>query len=353
MPQYKILGLQSYADNLKNIKIKDPVILQNEKYNIKSKNAVGVYTIDNKKIGYLSIDKSLDTEKYKNSYTISKILLNLEHPIVEINRYYPSVGYIKNVEYPYIKKIKYNRTIIKPSQKTEKSLIGLINYFKTKKKKIQKIGITFEDNHYINIIILISKNIEEYYTVTNEYYTLYSDKFDELYENELIDNIFYRDFLCHRLECYFERNYNQIDTNTYNFEYNIDIISIHEETNIDSLKAILYLRYLIDNDDTYIIKKYNTIDNNVINKLTLIFNLYPNIQLGNFYYDHNLKIYAYINFVNDDHLIDILDNVDINTNDNIYDNNNKICNTIMKGQLCEKKYIIIYNPIKGLIYKIK
>ncbi len=353
MPQYKILGLQSFADNLKNIRINDPVILQNEKYNIKSKNAVGVYTSDNKKIGYLPIDKSLDTEKYKNSYTISKILLNLEHPIVEINRYFPSIGYITNVEFPYIKKIKYEMNIIKPSQKTEKALVGLINYFKTKKKRIQKIGVTFEDDNFINIIIQISKNIEEYFTVTNEYYNLYSEKFDELYENELIDNICYRDFLCHRLECYYERNYEQIENNTYNFTYNIESITIHESYDdqktiddqkiikIDSLKATLYLRYLIDKDDTYIKKKYKILDGNIINKIMLIYNLYPNIQLGNFYYDHNLKIYEYINFVTDDHLIEIVDNMD------------KINNTIMKAQLCGKENINIYNPLKGIIYKIK
>ena len=73
----------------------------------------------------------------------------------------------------------------------------------------------------------------------------------------------------------------------------------------------------------------------------LIYNLYPNIQLGNFYYDHNLKIYEYINFVTDDHLIEIVDNMD------------KINNTIMKAQLCGKENINIYNPLKGIIYKIK
>ena len=340
MPCYKVLGIYSYADNLKNIKINDSVVLKNEKYNIKSQNAIGVYTIDNKKIGYLPIEKSLETNSYYNSYKISKILLNHEYPILEINRSYSPIGFITNIEYPYIKNIKYDMTIINPSDKTKQALIGLINYFKTKKIKIKKIGVTFEDDNYINIIIQTSKGIETYYTVTNKYFKLNNEKFDELYENELIENIFFRDFLFHRLECYFESNYERIENNIYNFIFNIETHIIHEKTNIDSLKAILYLRYLIEKDDTYINKKYNIIDTNIINIITLIYNLYPNITIGNFYYDHNLKIYEYINFELDEYFFDIVDNED------------KINNIIMKAKLCNKQNINVYNPIKGVIYKI-
>ena len=49
MPCYKILGIYSFADNLKLVKIDDSVLLKKEYYNVKSKNAIGVYTQDNKK----------------------------------------------------------------------------------------------------------------------------------------------------------------------------------------------------------------------------------------------------------------------------------------------------------------
>jgi len=345
MPNYKILGIYSYADNLKKVKINDSVILKNEKFNIKSENAIGVYTIDNKKLGYLPIEKSLETQYFKNSYQISKISLNSDYPILEINRYYSPIGYIENVEYPYIKEIKYEMKLVKPHEKTEKALIGLINYFKTKKIKIKKLGITYQDEFYINIIIETSKGRDFYYTVTNEYFNLNSDKYDELFENELIDNTFYRDFLFHRLECYFESNYERIEHNIYNFSIdNIKTNIIHEETNIDSLKAILYLRYLIDNNDEYIIKKYNIIDTNIINKIKIIYDLYLNINLGKFYYDHNLKLYEYIKFLSDDYLIDI---VDLDEKNNYQE---KINNIIMKAKLCCKDNICVYNPSKGIIY---
>ena len=69
MPNYKLLGIYSFANNLKEININDKVILKSEKFNIKSKNAIGVYTINDKKIGYLPIEnhslKSLNLNLYQ------------------------------------------------------------------------------------------------------------------------------------------------------------------------------------------------------------------------------------------------------------------------------------------------
>jgi len=101
MPIYKILGIYSFAENIKDIKLNDSVILKNEKYNIKSKNAIGVYTIDNKKIGYISNENELD----KSTYKISKMALSQEYPLIEIKKDYPQINYLDNVEYPYEKKI--------------------------------------------------------------------------------------------------------------------------------------------------------------------------------------------------------------------------------------------------------
>ena len=92
-------------------------------YNIKSKNAIGVYVKNIKKIGYLPVENNDELLNFKNSYKISKLQLNQEYPIVEISRYYNNINYISNYEFDYIKKIKYDYKLVEPN----KELINSIN----------------------------------------------------------------------------------------------------------------------------------------------------------------------------------------------------------------------------------
>ena len=112
MPSYKLLGIYSFADTLKKIHINDQVILKSEKFNIKSKNAIGVYTIDDKKLGYLPVENQTEITSFDNAYKISNLVLNKEYPLVEISRFYPKNSCLENVEYPYEKKIKYEYKLV-------------------------------------------------------------------------------------------------------------------------------------------------------------------------------------------------------------------------------------------------
>jgi hypothetical protein len=325
MPTYKVLGIYSFSENLKSINIDDSVYLKKEIYNMISKNAIGVYTMDNKKLGYLPIENSDETLYFKNSYKISTIMLNQEYPLLEIVRYYPTTNYLENVEFPLIKKLKYKFKNEKLDNNMEKKILGLYKYLKTQKVIAKNIIVTYKDDNFINIIIETSKGVEKYNTVTFEYFKNNSEKYEEFVEYELLDNAFFRDFLFHRLECYIEQNYASVGDSILDSinltAHKSDII--HEpEKNINLDDLILYIRYKIDSLYPSI-HKYTFID-----KVIETYNL----QIGKLYYDHKKLIYSYINFISDDLLFEIG-----------FNNNN----IITKALLCNKKNVIVYNPKLG------
>jgi len=170
MPTYKLLGIYSYADNLKKVNIDNQVILKSEKLNIKSKNAIGVYTIDNKKLGYLPVENHNEITSFNNAYKISRLVLNKEYPIVEISRYFDENNYINNVEYPYEKKIKYEYVLINITKNLQKSVLGLEKYLETKRIKVKKSAIIYYDDNYVNILIEISKGFEQFECITLKYF---------------------------------------------------------------------------------------------------------------------------------------------------------------------------------------
>lgn len=367
MPCYKILGIYSYADNLKNVSINDSIILKNECYNIKSKNAIGVYSSDNKKLGYLPSENCNEIKNFNTAYKISKLVLNQEYPILEINRYYPSINFIDNVEYPFEKKIKYVYELINMTNQLKKSVIGLEKYLLTKKIKVKKIAVIYADDNFINILIEVSKGFEQFQTVTIKYFKDNSDKYEELYENDLIDNTFFRDLLVYRLECYIENNYlsinKYIDINSTKYDINEKVI--HEELNIKYKKidiiilTKLYLRYLLNDNDYYLLKYINTImvneiDTIMVNEIDNVNNamqeIIPNyeifkkfitdynLEIGKFTYDHKLKIYSYIDFTNIDTVFVISQEF--------------IPKYIYCTYLTNKQNMIVYNPIEGKILVI-
>ena len=119
MPTYKILGIYSFTKNLIEASLNDPVILKHEKYNIKSKNAIGVYIKNDKKIGYLPIENNSELLNFKNSYKINKLQLNQDYALVEINRCYSNINTLENYSYltsfgfTHFSKNKNNNTLLK------------------------------------------------------------------------------------------------------------------------------------------------------------------------------------------------------------------------------------------------
>jgi hypothetical protein len=334
MSVYKILGIFSFADNLKSIKLNDPVILKNEKYNLKSKNAIGVYSIDNKKLGYLSIEEINSNNKL--SYKISKIVLNQDYPLVEISIDYPSINYLENIEYPYEKKLKYNiHKIIDISIELNNALIGLEKYLQTKKIKLKRSAVLYYDENYINILIETSKYVQEFETVTLKYFKENKNKYEELYENKLIATTFYRELLVYRIECYYEKNYtNILDYTEHPYTYSFNEEKIHNKLNYSILFFKIYIKYLITNDNFYLLKIDEYIDETELIEIKNFVDKYK-LNLGKFTYDYKLKIYDYIEFINEDSVFVISEKI------------NK--NYLYLLHLANKKNLIIYNPIEGTI----
>jgi len=349
---YKILGIYSFAENLKKIQINDQVLLKKETCNVKSKNAIGVYSIDNKKLGYLPVENHNEIKNFNLSYKISKLILNQDYLLLEISRNYFTINNLENIEYPYEKKIKYDYKLVPITKELEKSILSLEKYLYTKKFKVKKIVVIYNDENFINILVEILKGFQQFQTVTLKFYKDNIEIYEELYENNLIDNFFYRELLIYRPECYFESNYESIlsypeITNISLLKYipTIKISNIHSKLNIN-LKNVdkivlvkLYLRYLLTNNNYYLSKfcEYNKLDkeiNNILNNFITTYNL----ELGKFTYDHVLKIYEYIDFVNIDTVFII--SIEFKTN------------YLYTAYLTNKKNMIIYNPLEGTILEI-
>lgn len=361
MPTYKIMGIYSFADNLKQMHVNDNVILKHENYNIKSKNAIGVYSLDNKKLGYMPNESKYELETFNNAFIISKLVLNQDYPILEINRYYPSCSYLDNVEYPYEKKLKYEYVLVNISNELAKSLTSLEKYLLTKRIKVKRTAVIYVDELYINILIEVTKGFEQFETVTMKYFKEHSDKYEELFENNIIDNTFFRELMIYRLESYYEKNYSSIhdDMVPVNHELQKLIPTIVEETVHDELdievKGIdcilltkLYLSFL-QTENSYFILKY--INKHTLKEYTEVkkgmkklisnykilntFNEKYSLKRGKFSYDHKLKIYDYIDFTNDDTVFIVSDTFKVNY--------------LHAAYLTKKENLIIYNPIEGKI----
>jgi hypothetical protein len=354
MSCYKILGIFSFADNLIDVKINDSVILKNEKCNIKSKNAIGVYLANKKKIGYLPIEDKNELIKFKHSYKICKLQLNQSYPLVEINREYININNIVNYDFSYIKTIKYDNKIIDIPESLLASLKNVVFTLKHKKINVKQIIITHQDINYINLIIKTTKDLLYFYTVTYKYFQENKDIYEELFDLNLIEHLFYKELLFHRPEKYFEINYTHILNYELLYKYNFINITTYDKIyssnkNIDIIYFTrLYLNCLINNNFEYIIKYLNKctkLENNIITlndiidiiDTTVLNNINTNyeLSLGGFYYDHTKKIYSEIDFITDDSIFIISENI--------------LNNYALNCYLTKKKYIKIYNPLTGTI----
>lgn len=356
MPTYKILGIYSFADTLKETTLHEPVILKHEKYNIKSKNAIGVYVKDNKKIGYLPIENNDELLNFKNSYKISKLQLNQDYPIVEIIRYYSNVNNIENYEFSYIKKIKFDYKLIEVPDDLVIPLKNVINNLKHKRISVKRMALTHLDDDFINLTIETTKGLETFYTITYKYFKENQEKYEELLEFNLLDHTFFKELVFHRPEKYIETNYKNILKYDFTESYEFLEMNIYEKINKlnDHIDIIyftkLYIYCIINNDFKYIIKYLNkftkrkyddieivekTIENSTI--INSVFETYE-LKLGGFFYDHDKKIYSEIDFINDDSIFIVSEEV----------SNKYVLNTT----LVNKKNLIIYNPLEGTINKL-
>ena len=205
----------------------------------------------------------------------------------------------------------------------------------------------------------MARGIEQFECVTLKYFKENIDKYEELNENKLIENTFFRELLFYRLECYFEKNYYsplkspQI-TNVFLLEYinNINEEQIHEELIIENKKPDhiilikLYIRYLFHDNEKYILKYINKFTKKeyedvkkgmkkLISNYKLIHKIIKDndLQLGKFVYDYKYELYEYIDFINEDNVFVIAEDFNINY--------------LYNCLLTKKRNLVMYNPLLG------
>ena len=307
MQSIQIDGTFTYIQNVKTLKLGDKIKLIKNPNNHVTKDAVGAYTMDNKKIGYVPF-KSTQID-LKSNYTVEKINLTREYPQILISRVFE----VANVFTLY------------PKTTTNKQLANnnIKDFIKMLIKKgvlITNYGITYEDENFIDIFIETPEGKNTYHTVTRKYYEEHIFYYDEFYNFNLIPLCIYQPFQIHRLESYIEKNYTSLSK----------ILKSKKNS-----KSILY-------DNTKFNMTETKIDDNIseinIIELNKIFN--TNLQTNGMSYNHTLKAYCSLDYYDDTCIYDI-----------DYSPNNILSRElILKSIISNKKIIMVLNPLNKMIY---
>jgi hypothetical protein len=341
-------GVYSFMDNIKNLKLDDNVKLIINKNNRLNADAIGVY-YENKKIGY--IPYKLSQINIKNTYKIHKINLNKNNLQIIISCNNDDSNYI-DYEPDYIIKLKYDNYIIKSN--LDEDLKHFSKYLQRSDIIFTNLGITYNDENYINLLIKDTNDNNLFYTVTKKYYDTNIFKYDEFFINKLISTQIYELFKIHRLDIYLKKNYKSVEKKIKSKNIRQKII---EDLDIVIKKTFLEdkIFYNIDNIDIIkilILKELNSskVNNiNIYSKYTDSINkdnfkkIFNNLNEGYLFYNHKLMTYAEIEFTNNNSIFEI-------SNDII--NNGLILKLLVKLIIANKNNINIFNPINNCMIEI-
>jgi hypothetical protein len=349
MQSIQIDGTFTYIDIVKTVKLGDSVKLIKNPNNRINKEAVGVYTHDGKKLGYIPFKSSqLDITE---SFYISKISLTKDNLQVLISRKYPAAGdsNIIQIEPEIIRKSLVSKQI---------STLFPENFsqdLKRFQKNLEKSGVKFNrivpiyyDTNYITIMIeTLDDNNEKtknyFYLVTKEYYDKNVFKYDEFFELGLMARNIYIPFQIHRLEIYIEKNYKPMKISKKSRSTaDIDV----ELTETKILHNIFKSKTIEDEDMIRAIIQSEMMGNSIpedysINLLPLS-ELFPNLKAGGICYNTTMKKYCYIDMYCDDMIIELI--FDKPTNSKLNEMNCKL-------EIANKTTFAMINPIDGILYK--
>lgn len=351
MLSIQIDGTFTYADNVRNLKIGDEIKLLKNPNNRINKEAIGAYTLDNKKIGYVPYKENQINIKAK--YNIEKIRLRQGNPILTISRDIEKSNII-NIESDYVKSIKYEK-IKKIKHNYDDVLIPFKKLLERNQSNVNDIFITYVDEDFINLYIKCNEEAENnsnlFYTITKKYYEENVFIYDEFYKLGLIPLCIYQPFQVHRLEIYIQNNYNDINKllnkkplKKTNFLKNKNLqelfivktskIDINNIADNDILK--LAIQYNLSNHKYYDLAK--DVDINIDELKSDFTNLRP----GGIAFNHEIKSYCQIDIYDDSNIIEIINN------DIVYDYN-LFMTLLLKLIISDKLVANIYNSVKGTL----
>jgi hypothetical protein len=369
MQSYELTGLYTYIDNIRTLKIGDQIKLKPNPNNRLNSEAIGAYTLNDNKIGYVPF--KLGQIDITCKYIITKINLVQNNLILLISRDYDKSNFI-NVESLYIKKIKYKQNInskcssLQNCTELNADIKKFHNYLIRKGNNIQDLYVTYNDDNFINLLIKTTNEQFEFMTVTKKYYEENIFIYDEFYKYKLIPKCIFEPFLIHRLEIYLQNNYKDINKllkiknmklNNLYFEDDLQIktinVPIFKNIILDNLKNVneflkLLIQYNINLNENYNPNKYfknkylHSFETMNLNLFTELFN---NIKVGGICYNHNLKSYCYVDLYDDTNIIDIT------IENNITEI--KYIELLLKLVIANKQIINLYNPINGQLIRLE
>lgn len=384
MQSIQIDGTYTFADNIKSLKIGEQIKLISNPSNRLNSEAIGAYTLYGNKIGYVPF--KINQIDIKAKYTVTKINLTQENPILLISRQFEQANFIQ-VEPEFIKLVKYKTNKnIKQSQDIKNDLKHFSIYLTKAGNEIESLNITYQDLNYINLEVKTLDSNITFWTVTKKYYEENIFKYDEFYKFKLIPKCIYQQFQIHRLEDYLKIKYKPIDKLLKMKKFKLESL---EKANIfelfDKIKEINYGFDVIQTLELKIIKKYDItgqvynqeqLDNlikliiqynvsqnhyyepfnylahiNSHQKFTFNYdidefvNIFNEIKLGGLCYNHELKYYCQIDLYDDINIIEISNDKSISKE--------KMIELILKLVIANKSIINLYNPIEGLIYRLE
>ncbi len=405
MQSIQIDGTYTYAENIKSLKLGDIIKLIPNPSNRLNSDAIGAYTLSGSKIGYVPF-KSNQID-IKSKYTVTKIKLTQDHPVLLISRNFENSNFI-NIEPLFIRTIKPDKII---KSNIESDIKQFSKFLEKSGNEITNIGVTFQDSNYIDLYIETPESNTIFYTVTKKYYEENIFKYDEFYNFKLIPKCIYQQFQIHRLEIYIEKNYkpiekilksrklkfdnlvklnifnldnldnldksddsdNFISKDNFGFEkYNhadlkilsqtqleklvnnkeqlanlIKLIILHTQLTNYNLTSILNNKqsnsYLNPNNYLELINSTKN-ENQIITNLTQLNNEFNELKIGGICYNHKIKSYCFIDMYDD------LNIVEISMDKNI--TKEKLVELIIKLIISNKQIINLYNPLKGYILKL-
>lgn len=296
MLHIQIDGTFSFSDNIKELKLNDEIKLITNPNNRFNSEAIGAYTLDNKKIGYIPFTKNqIDIN---SKYKVSKIQMTQDNPLLIISRE------IKTYNIININNNKILGQVSKITSEISQDLRNFHKYLAREGHEIVAMEILYVDENFIDILIKTLNEEIVFYTVTKKYYNENIFIYDEFYNLGLIPKNIYQPFQIHRLEEYIKKKYKPIEK-------------------IKNLKS-----------------KVNDIiiSDNLLDKFSYEKNISLEIKYG-LCYNHKLKAYCYINY-NDEIICEIDDF-----------NKKNLQNVLLKMIVADKNIInILY---KNTIYKKK
>jgi hypothetical protein len=350
MQTIQIDGTFTYAGNIKGLKIGEQIKLIPNPTNRLNSEAIGAYTIGGNKIGYVPFKSNQIDINAK--YTVTKINLTQENPILLISRQFENANFIQS-EPKFIKEVKYEYEGVSPNLELINDLKHFGIYLKKSSDDIKELKITYQDLNYVNLLIKTQTDKIIFWTVTKKYYEENIFKYYEFYRFKLIPKCVYQQFQIHRLEEYLERKYKPIDKlikmkkfklesliksnvfelfdkiNESNFGFDqiktsglktiskTDITGqVYNQEQLDNLIKLIIQHdinpisyYKPSNYLQYINPKSNFNFKPNLDEFTNIFN---DIKLGGLCYNHTLKYYCQIDLYDDINIVEIFNNKTIN-----------------------------------------